>query len=156
MINLNKQEIKELIEKSKISPKKRASYILRGFRDKDIPSVLFNALQLGTYVCPHRHISKKGKEILIPISGNLIIVFFNDKGNIIEHIIVGPNKIPYLEIPPNTFHTIIAKESDTILCELYMDNHVNDNEYKEFASWAPEECSKEGEEYLDKLITEVS
>ncbi len=156
MIKIDEQTIKDLIEKSRVLPKKRASHIVRSFRDKGLPSVLFNVLQLGTYVCPHRHISEKGKEILIPINGNLVIILFDEQGNITENIHLSPDKISYLEIPSKTFHTIIAKESDIVLCEIYMDNHKDDGEYKEFAPWAPEECSSEGDEYLERLIAEVS
>lgn len=156
MIKIDKPAITRMIEQSKIMPKKRAVHILRSFKDDSLPSVMFSALQPETYIHPHIHPSEKGKQVLIPIKGDMYAIIFGEQGDIIESILIGPDKIPYLEIPSRMFHTVVAIEPDTILCELYMNNHREHKEYKECAPWAPDEEDPAHKEYLEKLKTKIS
>jgi len=156
LVNVDKKVIERLIEESKIKPKKRAVHIVRSFKDEGLPSIMFSVLQPETYIHPHMHPSEKGKQILIAIKGKMIAIIFDEQGNITKHMILNPDEISYLEIPSRIFHTVVVLKPDTVLCELYMDNHQNHEEYKRCASWAPEELSMGYKQYLEELIAKVS
>jgi len=153
ILNIDKSTLAEIIEKSRISSRKRACHIVRSFK-QGIPAVMFNALQPGTYIRPHIHPVAEGTEILIPITGKSTAIIFDEKGKIKEKYELSKEKTNYLEIPSRTFHTVIALEPDSILCEIYMATHPEE-EYKQFAAWSPEEGPL-ADEYLKKLIKEIS
>ncbi|HUS50933.1 MAG TPA: WbuC family cupin fold metalloprotein [Candidatus Paceibacterota bacterium] len=153
MIAVKKQDLQKLIQESRTSPRKRAAHIVRSFK-QGTPGVMFNALQLGTYIRPHFHPREEGTEILISITGKSIAIIFDEKGKIKENYTLSKEETNYLEIPSRTFHTVIALEPDSVLCELYTTTHP-ETEYKQFASWAPEEGPL-AEEYLRNLINEIS
>ncbi len=152
MITVRNKELESLIEKSKSAERKRALQLFRSSEHGEVPAIMYNAFQPGTYVQPHKH-PEDGKEIWIANRGTIRTILFDENGEITGHWDVSPSKIVYLEIPAQTYHTAIALEPDSMMCELYMDIY-NPQTYKTFAPWAPSE--NDGEKvsgvYLSELI----
>jgi cupin fold WbuC family metalloprotein len=142
--------LEKLIEKAEGSERKRALHIVRSSEKGEVPAIMFNALMPGTYIQPHQHPSKDGKEIWVPIRGLITGVIFDNAGQVKEHYHLSPRETTFIEIPAKTFHTAIATEP-SVLCELYMGIFEQET-YKSFASWAPEERSEQAVEYLDELV----
>ena len=59
------------------------------------------------------------------------------------------------EVPPGTWHTVVALETGSVLLEVKAGPFIPDQP-KEFAAWAPEEGSDEAREYHSFLLRLVS
>jgi cupin fold WbuC family metalloprotein len=108
---------------------------------------MLNVMQPGTYLQPHKHHDPDKREAFILLTGRVAIIEFNDSGKITDHIILDRATGHFgVEIPINTWHTLIVLEENTIVYE------VKDGPYlpiddKNFAPWAPKEsdCKKQNE-----------
>lgn len=138
--------------KSLESSRKRTNYNFHR-SDNDLLQRMLNVVQPGSYVQPHKHESPDKREAFVILKGRMLVVLFNDSGNIIEHHILDRNSDVYgIEISPGTYHTIVALEKDTCVYEV-KDGPYNPNDDKHFADWAPsEEQIEEGQFYLKKLV----
>ena len=138
--------------KSLESSRKRTNYNFHR-SDNDLLQRMLNVVQPGSYVQPHKHESPDKREAFVILKGRMLVVLFNDSGNIIEHHILDRNSDVYgIEISPGTYHTIVALEKDTCVYEV-KDGPYNPNDDKHFADWAPsEEQTEERQFYLKKLV----
>ena len=68
--------IRQIVEESRESSRKRAWYMARS-ASVEVPMVAFNVMQPGTYVRPHFHPERGGKEIMIPLQGKIKAVLFD-------------------------------------------------------------------------------
>ncbi len=121
---------------------------------------LFNALEPETYIRPHRHSSDPKTELLIAVRGLMSLVVFNEDGTINWVLRFGTNhKIKGLalgaEISPNTWHTVIALESGSVLLEVKA-GPFDPSLPKDLAPWAPEEGADATLSYLDQLKKSLS
>lgn len=138
------------ITASRDSPRRRI--ILPVHRTQDAPvQRMFNFLQPGTYIRPHRHPGNEAIESLVILKGEIDFFTFDNEGKIRSHTTVG-NSITnsVLDVEPGIWHTFIVKISDTVLFEVKRGPY-NPMTDKEFASWAPEEGSVASSEYVTKL-----
>ena len=151
---INDDTIIKLIEKSRTSPRKRAPLALHP-REKDGTRALLNCIQPESYVQPHLHSSRYNREseIWVPIQGRIALVTFNSEGNTQEvyYLSKSPDDCTYLEIMPDTLHTAISLEADSIMLE-FSRGPYDPHTYKEFATWAPpEEETEAATTYLRNL-----
>ena len=100
---------------------------------------LFNALQPGTYVRPHRHVAPPRWEAFIAVSGRAVILTFEDDGRVGRRLELGPSaEAIAVEIDAGVWHTVAALQPDTMLFELKPGPYRPAAD-KEFAAWAPAE-----------------
>jgi len=118
---------------------------------------LFNSICEDSYIRPHRHSVDPKAETLIAIQGKFILVTFDEFGIIESKIKFGTEKYSQnenlavgVEVSPKVWHTIIALDSHSILLEVKSGPFI-ENAAKELATWAPEEGTVEGENYLSQL-----
>lgn len=77
---------------------------------------LLNALEPGTYLPPHRHTDKEETYL---VCAGVCWHFYDDAGNVTDKVCLNPSEGKYgLEIPSNTWHSIIALESGTVILKL--------------------------------------
>lgn len=77
---------------------------------------MLNALEPGTQIPIHRHPTTN--ETVILLRGSVKEMFFNDKGNMTESVILKAGKEPStMNIPRGVWHTLECLESGTILFE---------------------------------------
>jgi cupin fold WbuC family metalloprotein len=117
---------------------------------------LFNAIEPGSYICPHRHATDPRAELLIALRGSMALMIFDTEGKVTEVVRFGTDKSGDrlalgVEIPANTWHTVIALESGSILLEVKA-GPFDPNQPKDLATWAPEEGSAAASDYLNQLI----
>jgi cupin fold WbuC family metalloprotein len=117
---------------------------------------LFNAIEPGSYIQPHRHISDRRDELLVALHGLMAVMIFDEQGNIIDVIQFGTEKFGSgvhlaVEIPPNVWHTVVALEQGSVLLEVKA-GPFNPEKPKDLASWAPTEKSLEAEKYLQRIL----
>lgn len=121
---------------------------------------LFNAIEPGSYIHPHRHASDPRDEMLVAIRGLMALVAFDEHGKITETIYLGTEKyglnvFPVVEIPSNTWHTVVALKSGSVLLEI-KSGPFDPEQPKELASWAPMENTPDAANYLLKLLSHVN
>jgi cupin fold WbuC family metalloprotein len=113
---------------------------------------LFNAIEPGTYIRPHRHIDPPRFECFLPIRGRMALVVFSDQGNIDQVYPLGADSdIMAVELPPGVWHCLIALEPGTIFFELKPGPYLPLSD-KDFAPWAPQEGSPGSADYLTELM----
>jgi len=119
---------------------------------------LLNAIGVGSYIHPHRHLLDPKVESLIAVRGLFALVTFDDVGTVQEIIRFGTEKYSTnedidvgVELSPMDWHTVIALVPNSVLFEL-KPGPFNQDVAKELASWAPDEKdSEEVQHYLEKL-----
>ena len=113
-----------------------------------------NAIGVDSYIRPHRHSLDPKAETLIAVRGQFALVTFDDAGAVLNIVRFGTGtetKVPVgADLPPGTWHTIIALVAGSILLELKA-GPFDPNAAKEPAPWAPEEGTLEGMDYLQRL-----
>lgn len=126
---------------------------------QDVCQRLFNAIEPGSYIRPHRHASASREELLIAIRGLMALVTFDDQGTVTGILRFGTEKygnIPAgVEVTPSTWHTVIALEVGSILLEVKA-GPFDPFQCKDLAPWAPEEGSDEAADYFNNLFVRVT
>ncbi len=151
MKKINSEIIKDLIEKSKQSPRLRSHFNIHDDLAEDVQRLLI-CLQTGSYVRPHFHPEAEKKELIILIQGECGCFTFDESGSVSDFTILSKERGDIAcEFPPQKFHSLVCLKPDTIVIE------VKRGPYKPleshcFASWAPPEGGEGVGEYLNKLI----
>jgi cupin fold WbuC family metalloprotein len=112
---------------------------------------MLNALQPGTYIRPHRHLTKA--EHLFLIQGKLGFLAFHDDGtidSICSAILDIQNGNLGIDCRAGQWHTFVALAPDTVVLEVKAGPFVAATD-KEAALWSPPENSGDGLLYLAKL-----
>ena len=97
------------------SPRLRMNYNFHQSLDDKCHRFL-NALEIGTEIPIHRHPTKD--ETFLIIRGKVRVNIYDDKGNVVETVILSQSEGNYgADIPKNTWHTVECLEPDSILFE---------------------------------------
>jgi cupin fold WbuC family metalloprotein len=121
---------------------------------------LFNAIEPGSYIRPHRHAADPREELLIAIRGAMALVTFNDEGAVRGVLRLaadgcGGDAAVGAEVPANVWHTVVALEPGCVLLEVKA-GPFDPNQPKDLAAWAPDEATQEASIYLRQLEVEVA
>ena len=149
LIRVNRARLARASTSARASPRLRMNDNLHGMQDAI--HRLLNATEPGTYVQPHRHASPPKTETLCVIAGRGAILTFGDDGELVERALLEPGgECLVVEIPPSTWHTLIALEPGTVWFE------VKAGPYEplppaDIAAWAPAPGSAPAAEYLERL-----
>lgn len=148
---INSSLLKEVTEQARTSPRLRKNYNFHPTLD-DILQRMLNALEPGTYCQPHKHENPDKVEAFILLTGKLLVIEFDETGNIKQHVVLSHELGSFgAEIPARTWHCIVALEPATIVYEVKNGPYSPIND-KNFASWAPKEGDPGCTEYLHSLI----
>jgi cupin fold WbuC family metalloprotein len=154
VVNLSNFLLDELTVQALHSPRRRQFRNLHG-NYKDAVQRLFNAIDVDSYIRPHRHWQDPKTETLLGIRGSLTFVTFSDTGDLLEAVRFGQqgrgfNPSIGVEVPPGVWHTVIANEPGSIVFELKA-GPFDPLTAKEWAGWAPAEESQQADAYLADL-----
>lgn len=74
---------------------------------------LFNAIEPGSYIRPHRHITDPRDELLVAIRGKMALFTFNDSGEVARMIPLVAHTGDFstsvgVEVSSDVWHTVIA------------------------------------------------
>jgi cupin fold WbuC family metalloprotein len=121
---------------------------------------LFNAVEPGSYIRPHRHASELRDELLIAIRGSMALITFDKQGSVTGILRFGSEKYGGdlavgAEVAPSTWHTVVALEAGCVLLEVKA-GPFDPKQPKDLAPWAPEEGSQAAESYLQYLVSRIS
>jgi len=152
--------LNELINDAVQSPRLRLHDNIHSSYD-DPCQRLVNAIGTDSYVRPHRHSLDPKNETLIALQGLFALLTFDDLGKVKEIIRFGTeyhqdhNTLSVgVDIPPDTWHSVIALSTNSILMEVKT-GPFKPYSAKELASWAPEEESHDSIKYLQQLKKHV-
>jgi len=99
---------------------------------------LFNAVQPGSYVRPHRHGGARW-EAFVAIAGRAAILTFDGSGRVLERVELAPDgPVVAAEVAGGGWHTLAAMKAGTVLLELKPGPYSPITD-KDFAPWAPAE-----------------
>ena len=151
MIHIDKTLLDATTAEAKVSARCRKNYNFHK-EYSDTLQRLLNAMEPLSYIQPHKHEDPDKREVFFALRGRILVVEFDNEGNVVEHIVLDPAIGAYgVEIPEKTFHTIVSLESGTVAYE-FKDGPYSPVDDKNFAPWAPAEGSPKAVPYLKKLI----
>jgi cupin fold WbuC family metalloprotein len=137
-----------LTKQAKEAPRHRAHYNLHPELNDPVQRLCI-AMEPETYVRPHRHSDPETWEVLMILRGSLALLVFDDRGKVLERIVLtagGPTTL--VEFPRNTWHAPVSLESGTIVLEIKQGPYRPIAEANS-ASWAPAEGMPEAVHFLD-------
>lgn len=103
---------------------------------------LLNAIEPGSYVRPHRHLSANKDETMLVLSGKLGFLSFDEAGHIIgQHILEAGGPLLGIDIQHGCYHTVLALEPNTVFFEAKA-GPFEALTSEEIAAWAPAEGSE--------------
>jgi cupin fold WbuC family metalloprotein len=144
----------ELTTRARQSPRGRMNHNLHASYDEPCQRLL-NAVEPGSYVRPHRHLTPPKPECFFALRGRLAAIIFTDDG-ILDRVIpiAAGGATLGVDIPAGVWHTILALECGSIVFETKPGPYLPPSD-KDFALWAPAEGSDEAAAYLAGLEGEV-
>lgn len=112
---------------------------------------LFNAVEPGSYIRPHRHLDPAKDETFVIVRGRLGVIIFDDGGNVTGKALLeaGGENIA-ADVPHGVFHTAVSLERGTIFFEAKAGPYLPLTD-QEKAPWAPEDGAPEAAGYLEFL-----
>ena len=155
MIKINEEFINKTSDKAKTSPRNRMNYNFHKKADAKLQRML-NAMEPDTYIQPHKHENPDKVEVFFSLRGRLLVVEFDDKGNIIDHIILDSSKGNFgTEIAPRTWHTIMSLDKNAVAYEI-KDGPYSPKDDKNFAPWAPNEGDLNALDYNASILEKLN
>jgi cupin fold WbuC family metalloprotein len=151
MIKITDDLINSAAEKAGTSARKRINY---NFHQSDAAIIqrMLNAVQPGTYIQPHKHEDPDKTEIFIILKGRAVVVEFDDRGKVADHVVLDPaGGAKGVEIPPGIWHTFITLKPDSVLYEVKEGPYDKDAD-KRFAPWSPAEGASGAAEFNHKVL----
>ena len=130
--------LRELSARAASSPRRRANFNLHHDLEDPVQRFL-NAVEPGSYVCPHRHHMPPRHELFAAIEGRAAVLLFAPDGEVTERTeVTTGGGIRVAEIPAGAWHTLVALQPGTVLLEIKQGPYTPHTE-ESLASWAPRE-----------------
>ena len=112
---------------------------------------LFNAVEPGSYIRPHRHADPPRPECFLAVRGRFMLLLFDDEGQVTSRQAVAPaGPVVAAEVPAGTWHSLVALEPGSVFFEVKPGPYLPLTD-KDFAPWAPAEGSGDALRYLEAL-----
>lgn len=133
------QELLDVCDSARSLPRLRKNLNMHATLEARVQR-LFNAMEPGTYIRPHRHARANGWELMLAVHGRFAILIFDDRGKVIDRFELSPiTGSVAVEIPAQAWHTVVSLESGTVMFEI-KEGPYTPVEDKDFACWAPQEA----------------
>lgn len=147
----DQSKIEEAIKISRLSPRKRIIYPIHK-SDGDRLHRMFNIIQPGSYIRPHRHKKAEKSEAVVLLQGGICFITFEENGDIksFKNLFAGSDFFG-VDIEPDVIHSFFALDKDTVIFETKNGPYIKELD-KDFAQWAPEEFTAEADNYLQNLM----
>ena len=108
--------INEVVEQARKSPRLRMNYNFHQSLDDKCHRFL-NALEIGTEIPVHHHVTKD--ETFILLRGKVRVKIYNDDGEVIESVVLSQENGRYgVDISKNTWHGLECLESGSVIFEV--------------------------------------
>ncbi|MET0340487.1 MAG: WbuC family cupin fold metalloprotein [Polyangiales bacterium] len=116
---------------------------------------MLNALQPGTYVTPHRHLTVPKAELFVVLRGAVDALVFDERGalTLVARLTAGGEAFG-IDIEAGNFHSFLVRAPDTLMYEV-KEGPYSPLDDKDFAPWAPREGAPGAAAYLAELEVRV-
>ncbi len=142
--------IRKGLEASRDSKRLRMILPVHRVQEAEVQRIV-NFLQPGTYIRPHLHPMPHATESIVLLKGSIRFFTFDDTGAVITDTIISASPIPgVVDIEPETWHTFLVLEDDTVLFECKKGPYDAESD-KKFAAWSPQEGHEQCHQYMEKL-----
>jgi glucose-6-phosphate isomerase len=151
IVEINLTQLEDLKHAASHSPLKRARLCLHRTHDDQVQEMVI-AFCRGTYNPPHRHQNKS--ESFHVIEGELLIIFFDDRGKVTRRIKLGPPNAEstfLYRLSSDLWHTVVPLSEFVIIHETTTGPFVRGA--TECAAWAPDDSDRE---QIDKFLAGVT
>ena len=145
---LSLEDIKYHFDLSDNSQRRRSPKIIH--KKGDYINKVFNFILSSSYMQPHLHPGIEKIEKMYLLRGSFALIIFDEKGEIIESIILEKGKKEIVSVPAFTWHTYVMLTDQVIVYE-EMEGVYHPSSWKEMAPWAPQEDSPQAALYLENL-----
>ena len=150
--------LKDLVDQAKVSSRLRQHKNIHTSYQEPCQR-LFNAIEVGSYIRPHKHASDPRDEMLVAVRGQMALLSFDDDGAVVDVVrfgseAFGPELAVGVELSANTWHTVVALVPGCVLLVVKA-GPFDPNQPKDLAPWAPEEGSSLVPDYLMRLLEKV-
>jgi cupin fold WbuC family metalloprotein len=140
---------------SRVSERRRTILPFHKHHD-DALHRMFNALQPGTYVQPHRHTSPPKPEAFVVLRGAIDFLIFDESGELsLVAELAAQSDVFGIDVAAGLFHAFIVRAADTILYEVKPGPFAPMSD-KDFATWAPAEGTPGVGAYVEELEQRVA
>jgi len=154
MIKINNDLVDGIIHEASVNDRKRKNFNFHPAA-KDPMHRMIHASNPGTYVQPHKHENPDKTEAFIILKGKVLLVEFDDDGNIIDHFIMEANTANYgVEFSPRIWHMLITLQENSLFYEV-KNGSWDPSDDKFFAPWSPSEGSPDCDEYLNSILKKL-
>jgi cupin fold WbuC family metalloprotein len=147
---IDKALLDQLSEMARRNPRLRMNHNLHASYDEPCQRLL-NAIEPGSYIRPHRHLTPPRPECFLAVRGRMVAFIFADDGSF-ERVIpfsAGDATLG-VDIPAGVWHAVVSLESGSVFFET-KPGPYHPLPDKDFAPWAPAEGSDEAPAYLAGL-----
>ena len=151
-LGVSPQIIAEKTSDARMNPRQREILALHRSESEPIQRMI-NALEPGSYVCPHRHHDPPKAECIVLLTGALGFVTFLDDGtpDIENCFLLHRTKgMLAVDVREDLWHTFFALERGTTVFEV-KSGPFDARRDKQAAPWAPAENSPDAARYLASL-----
>ena len=152
---IDRSQIGRAVQASRASPRGR---IILPFHKTaaDACHRMLNALQPGSYIRPHRHLSPPKSETILVLKGSICFVIFGSGGLISDHFTLTAGSDRFgIDVEPSAYHTLMALETDTVVFEI-KPGPFSPAATGDYAEWSPEEGHAAVVPYLAKLRRKIT
>jgi len=130
--------VAQKVRDAAVNPRKRE---IHRFHADDAASLhrMLNAVQPGSYVRPHRHLTPPKDESFVLLAGSLGFVCFRDDGSFGREdcaVLDRATGVLAVDAPAGGWHALLALEPDTAIFEIKPGPYSAMSD-KDFAPWAP-------------------
>ena len=155
MIKVDSNFVDQISAKAKTSARRRMNFNYHKQYDDTLQRLL-NAVEPYSYIQPHKHEDPNKREIFFLLKGSVLVVEFDDLGNIADHVVLSVESGNLIaEIAERTWHCIFALEPSSVVYEFKDGPYVPVTD-KNFATWAPKEGDSNCNEYIDTILNKLN
>jgi cupin fold WbuC family metalloprotein len=134
---MSRAALHNLSSEASSSPRLRRNRNLHAMEDP--VHRLFNAIEPGSYIRPHRHLHPPKSETMVVVAGRLGFLSFHDDGTVAGKVLLDAAGETFgIDVPPGVWHTFISLAKGTVVFEAKAGPYVPPGE-KDAAAWAPAE-----------------
>jgi cupin fold WbuC family metalloprotein len=137
-------QLSELARAAQESPRRRANLNLHETLTDPIQRLAI-AMEPDTLIRPHRH--PQTWELLIPLRGRFIVLYFDDAGVITYRAVLG-DEVSVLETPAGQWHAVLSLDEGGVIFEVKQGPYTPISN-GDFAPWG----SAEGEPQAHALLS---
>ncbi len=138
MKRIDRQLLTSLSSLAASAPRLRAHHNLHPELDDPVQRLCI-AMEPGTYVRPHRHADPATWEILLVLSGAVVLLVFDEAGQVTERTELSAcGEVGAVEIPAHTWHAVASTQPGTVVFEVKQGPYRPIAEAN-YAPWSPAE-----------------